>query len=121
MKVWNIGLPLLGLLLVTWGAFSIYALYDMAVVRDVYTPQLTLLVAAMSASSLLAGVGMLIRKKWAFGAFVSFAVIFLSGMVYTKDFGMESNDAESLFAILSASVLFSLAGLYLRKQLHGKL
>ncbi len=121
MAMRSVGLTVLGLLLLSWGGYSVYGVYDMAVVRDVYTPQLTISVSVMALSSLLSGLGALNRKAWSLKAYVVFAGVVLALMVYTKDFGMESSDKEFMIAFLAASVILFLAGLYLKRQLIEKL
>lgn len=121
MRASNLGLSLLGLLLLTLGAFFSYAIYDMAVAQHFYTPQLTILVSAMSGLSLMAGVGTLTRKKWAFSTFVAFAVILLAGMLYTNNFVMEPYDSGFIVFFLLTSVLLFLASSYLRRKLGEKL
>lgn len=105
---------LIGLLLLAWGFYSLYAM-----LINEYTLPLTILVFAMAALSSLSGIGILWKKYWGFTTYIIFSFIFLLLMIYTSSLLLESASSVDFgIVLLSVFCIFGLCGFILKKDLQ---
>jgi len=109
-----------GILLISLGIFEFYMLYEMVVLEAFYTTALTVLVSATGIFSLLSGIGLILKRKWSFEAYIGLSILILATLIHVTDFTVQSK--EDLFIKSFSITLFVLVllGVYIRRQLQVK-
>jgi hypothetical protein len=106
----------LATLFISLSIFGFANIYMMSVIRSLYPAYILIFVFVLSILLSVSGLGLILKKKWAFYAFLGFALSFLA-LAIISQFGLLKQDWIVFFiTFLILSILIALAEQYVKKQ-----